>query len=286
MLQGAANTFVQVPATRLRANLNAGMLPGVLTAQLRPGRRRCAAAGRRAQPLGAGLRHRHRARRRQRRQDHANRQRHHHRRRPCHRRRLAPGRRAGLHQQPQQHRRARRQRQGRQLQPDDLRRQGLRPRLGQAQLSAPHGLHLARHVDPSQHRRRRPPQTLEASYRGNTAQVFTELATPSRSPSASRWSRSSALASSLHTRAFTESGGDAALRGDSNRNNVATTTLGLHARSASKAPARAPGAWHAGLASRLRRRQPGQHAVLVQGGGSFTANGSGGPRRGPGRSWA
>ena len=34
MLQGAANTFVQVPMTRLRANLNAGMLPGVPTAQL------------------------------------------------------------------------------------------------------------------------------------------------------------------------------------------------------------------------------------------------------------
>ena len=254
----------------------------------RPGRRRRAAAGRRAASVGAGLRQLgHHARRRQRRQDHANRQRHHHRRRPCHRRRLAPGRRAGLHQQPQQHRRARRQRQGRQLQPDNLRRQGLRPRLGQAQLQPGHGLHLARHVDPPQHRRRRPAADAGSQLPWQHRPGSPSWATPSRSPARHAGAlRRRRLQQPAHPRLHRVRR-RRRLRGDSNRNNVATTTLGLHARSAFES-AGARGQVHGTLGWRHAYGDvnPASTLSFVQGGGSFTANGVPVVATRPWSSWA
>ena len=128
------------------------------------------------------------------------------------------------------------------------------------------------------------PQTLEASYRGNTAQVFTELGYAI--PVTERVTLEPFVGagySSLHTRAFTESGGDAALRGDSNRNNVATTTLGLHARSAESAGARGQVHGTLGWRHAYGDVNPASTLSFVQGGGSFTANGVPVARRGPGR---
>ena len=196
-----------------------------------------------------------------------------------------PGRRAGLHQQPQQHRRARRQRQGRQLQPDNLRRQGLRPRLGQAQLQPGHGLHLARHVDPPQHRRRRPAADAGSQLPWQHRPGSPSWATPSRSPSASRWSlRRRRLQQPAHPRLHRVRR-RRRLRGDSNRNNVATTTLGLHARSASKARRARSGAWHAGCHA-YGDVNPASTLSFVQGGGSFTANGVPVAATRPWSSWA
>ena len=116
------------------------------------------------------------------------------------------------------------------------------------------------------------PQTLEASYRGNTAQVFTELGYAFRSPSASRWSlRRRRLQQPAHPRLHRVRR-RRRLRGDSNRNNVATTTLGLHARSAS---AGARGQVHGTLGWRHAYGDvnPASTLSFVQGGGSFTANG-------------
>ena len=82
------------------------------------------------------------------------------------------------------------------------------------------------------------PQTLEASYRGNTAQVFTELGYAFRSPSASRWSlRRRRLQQPAHPRLHRVRR-RRRLRGDSNRNNVATTTLAC-TRAAPESAARA-----------------------------------------------
>ncbi len=118
-------------------------------------------------------------------------------------------------------------------------------------------------------------QTLKADYNGNTAQVFTELGYA--------WPLNGSLTlepfvgagfSSLRTDAFKESGGDAALRGDAGRNNVTTTTLGLHARAAFES---------AGAQGQVRGTLGWRHAFgdvnpastlsFVQGGQSFTANG-------------
>ena len=130
------------------------------------------------------------------------------------------------------------------------------------------------------------PQTLEASYRGNTAQVFTELGYAI--PVTERVTLEPFVGagySSLHTRAFTESGGDAAC--------AATATQ--QRRHHHAGPARAQ--------RRKRRRARQVHGTLgwrhaygdvnpastlsfVQGGGSFTANGVPVAATRPWSSWA
>ncbi|ARP81994.1 hypothetical protein CAL12_15015 [Bordetella genomosp. 8] len=74
-------------------------------------------------------------------------------------------------------------------------------------------------------------QELKADYRASTAQVFTELGYAM--PLNERVTLEPFIGGSysdLRTRGFAESGGDAALSGDSASNKVAATTLGLHAR--------------------------------------------------------
>jgi outer membrane autotransporter protein len=74
-------------------------------------------------------------------------------------------------------------------------------------------------------------QTLKATYGASTGQAFTELgyALPLNRRTtlepfvAADWS-------DLRTRGFAESGGDEALQGQGDRNDVTTTTLGLHTR--------------------------------------------------------
>ena len=118
------------------------------------------------------------------------------------------------------------------------------------------------------------PQTLEASYRGNTAQVFTELGYAF--PVTERVTLEPFVGagySSLRTRAFTESGGDAACAATA----TATTSPPPRwacARSASKARARAVrcmARW-AGAMPTATSTRPAR-CRFVQGGGSFTANG-------------
>jgi outer membrane autotransporter protein len=76
-------------------------------------------------------------------------------------------------------------------------------------------------------------QTLKANYGASTAQLFSELgyALP-LSDNFTLEPFAGAAWSDLRTRGFSESGGSAALNGKSNSNNVTTTTLGLHARTA------------------------------------------------------
>jgi outer membrane autotransporter protein len=76
-------------------------------------------------------------------------------------------------------------------------------------------------------------QTLKADYGASTAQVFGELgyALP-LNDNFTLEPFAGAAWSDLRTRGFSESGGSAALNGKSNSNNVTTTTLGLHARTA------------------------------------------------------
>ena len=286
MLQGAANTFVQVPMTRLRANLNAGMLPGVPTAQLGLGDA-AALPQAAAQPLWAQvfgnwgtMRGDGNAAKTTQTDsgitiggDHA----------------IGGGWRLGGALGYTNNRSSTGER-GASAKADSYSLTiygGKAFDLGSAKLNFSLGTAYTWH-DMSTRRNTDAaglPQTLEASYRGNTAQVFTELGYAF--PVTERVTLEPFVGagySSLRTRAFTESGGDAALRGDSNRNNVATTTLGLHARSARKRGRARSGAWHAGLAPCLRRRQPGQHAVLRA--GRRLVHGqrrAGGPRRGPGR---
>jgi outer membrane autotransporter protein len=91
-----------------------------------------------------------------------------------------------------------------------------------------HDLDSHRHVDAAG-----VAQTLGASYGASTAQVFTELGYAL--PLDERTTVEPFLGanfSDLRTRAFSESGGDAALDGKSGRNQVAATTLGLHAKTA------------------------------------------------------
>ena len=119
------------------------------------------------------------------------------------------------------------------------------------------------------------PQTLKANYDGNTSQVFGELGYAL--PLTDRVTLEPFVGagfSSLRTRAFTESGGDAALRGDAGRNNVTTTTLGLHARSAFES-AGAQGQLFGTLGWRhaFGDVDPASTMSFVQGGESFTTNG-------------
>lgn len=119
------------------------------------------------------------------------------------------------------------------------------------------------------------PQTLKADYDGNTTQVFGELGYAM--PLTDRLTLEPFVGagfSGLRTRAFTESGGDAALRGDAGRNNVTTTTLGLHARSAFES-AGAQGQLFGTLGWRhaFGDVDPASTMSFVQGGESFTTNG-------------
>lgn len=120
------------------------------------------------------------------------------------------------------------------------------------------------------------PQTLKADYDGNTTQVFGELGYAL--PLTDRVTLEPFVGagfSSLRTPAFTESGGDAALRGDAGRNNVTTTTLGLHARSAFES-AGAQGQLFGTLGWRhaFGDVNPASTMSFVQGGDSFTASGA------------
>ena len=288
MLQGAANTFVQVPMTRLRANLNAGMLPGVPTAQLGLGDA-AALPQAAAQPLWAQVfgnwgtvRGDGNAAKTTQTDsgitiggDHA----------------IGGGWRLGGALGYTNSRSSTGER-GASAKADSYSLTiygGKAFDLGSAKLNFSLGTAYTWH-DMSTRRNTDAaglPQTLEASYRGNTAQVFTELGYAI--PVTERVTLEPFVGagySSLHTRAFTESGGDAACAATA----TATTSPPPRwacTRAAPKAPARAPGAWHAGLASRLRRRQPGQHAVLRA--GRRLVHGqrrAGGPRRGPWSSWA
>jgi subtilase-type serine protease len=74
-------------------------------------------------------------------------------------------------------------------------------------------------------------QSLDASYNASTGQVFTELgyALP-LNDRVTIEPFAGADYSDLRTRGFSESGGDAALNGASGRNDVTTTTFGLHAQ--------------------------------------------------------
>ena len=239
MLQGAANTFVQVPMTRLRANLNAGMLPGVPTAQLGLGDAALPQAA--AQPLWAQvfgnwgtMRGDGNAAKTTQTDsgitiggDHA----------------IGGGWRLGGALGYTNSRSSTGER-GASAKADSYSLTiygGKAFDLGSAKLNFSLGTAYtgttcrpAATPTPPACRRRWKPATVATPPR------FTELGYAF--PVTERVTLEPFVGagySSLRTRAFTESGGDAALRGDSNRNNVATTTLGLHARSASKARARA-----------------------------------------------
>ena len=275
MLQGAANTFVQVPMTRLRANLNAGMLPGVPTAQLGLGDAATLPQAA-AQPLWAQvfgnwgtMRGDGNAAKTTQTDsgitiggDHA----------------IGGGWRLGGALGYTNSRSSTGER-GASAKADSYSLTiygGKAFDLGSAKLNFSLGTAYTWH-DMSTRRNTDAaglPQTLEASYRGNTAQVFTELGYAF--PVTERVTLEPFVGagySSLRTRAFTESGGDAALRGDSNRNNVATTTLGLHARSAESAGARGQVHGTLGWRHAYGDVNPASTLSFVQGGGSFTANG-------------
>ncbi|MBR8653872.1 autotransporter domain-containing protein [Achromobacter sp. Marseille-Q0513] len=276
MLQGAANTFVQLPMTRLRANLNAGLLPGVPTAQLGLGDA-AALPQAAAQPLWAQvfgnwgtMRGDGNAAKTTQTDsgitiggDHA----------------IGGGWRLGGALGYTNSRSSTGDR-GASAKADSYSLTiygGKAFDVGSAKLNFSLGTAYTWH-DMSTRRNTDAaglPQTLEASYHGNTAQVFTELGYAI--PVTERVTLEPFVGagySSLRTRAFTESGGDAALRGDSNRNNVATTTLGLHARSAFES-AGARGQVHGTLGWRHAYGDvnPASTLSFVQGGASFTANG-------------
>lgn len=81
--------------------------------------------------------------------------------------------------------------------------------------------------------------------------------------------------SDLRTRGFSESGGDAALRGESGRSRITTTTLGLHARSDFES-AGARGAVRGTLGWRhaFGDRNPLSTMSFVQGGDAFSVTGA------------
>lgn len=118
-------------------------------------------------------------------------------------------------------------------------------------------------------------QTLKADYGASTGQVFTELGYAM--PLNDRITLEpfvGANYSDLRTRGFTESGGDAALRGESGRNSLTTTTLGLHALSTFES-AGARGHVHGTLGWRhaFGDLDPASTLSFVQGSDSFTAAG-------------
>lgn len=119
-------------------------------------------------------------------------------------------------------------------------------------------------------------QTLKASYGASTGQVFTELGYAV--PINDRVTLEPFIGanySDLRTRAFSESGGDAALRGESGSNRVTTTTLGLHALTTFES-AGARGHVHGTLGWRhaFGDLNPASTLSFVQGSDSFTATGA------------
>lgn len=119
-------------------------------------------------------------------------------------------------------------------------------------------------------------QTLKASYGASTGQVFTELGYAM--PLNDRVTLEPFVAanySDLHTRGFSESGGDAALHGESSSNKVTTTTLGLHALTTFES-AGALGHVHGTLGWRhaFGDLDPASTLSFVQGSESFTATGA------------
>ncbi|QVQ28429.1 autotransporter domain-containing protein [Achromobacter deleyi] len=119
-------------------------------------------------------------------------------------------------------------------------------------------------------------QTLKASYGASTGQVFTELGYAV--PLNDRITLEPFIGanySDLRTRGFSETGGDAALRGESGRNSVTTTTLGLHALTTFES-AGARGHVHGTLGWRhaFGDLNPASTLSFVQGSDSFTATGT------------
>ncbi|MBO1012096.1 autotransporter domain-containing protein [Achromobacter sp. SD115] len=119
-------------------------------------------------------------------------------------------------------------------------------------------------------------QTLKASYGASTGQFFGELGYAV--PLNDRITLEpfvGANYSDLRTRGFSESGGDAALRGESGRNTVTTTTLGLHALSTFES-AGARGQVHGTLGWRhaFGERNPASTLSFVQGSDAFTVTGA------------
>ena len=262
MLQGAANTFVRVPMTRLRANLNAGMLPGVPTAQLGLGDA-AALPQAAAQPLWAQVfgnwgtvRGDGNAAKTTQTDsgitiggDHA----------------IGGGWRLGGALGYTNSRSSTGER-GASAKADSYSLTiygGKAFDLGSAKLNFSLGTAYTWHdMSTRQHRRRRPAADAgsQLPWQHRPGLHRAGLRHPGHRARHAGAVRRRRLQQPAHPRLHRVRR-RRRLRGDSNRNNVATTTLGLHARSAERRRAR-PGAWHAGLASRLRRRQPGQHAVL------------------------
>ena len=288
MLQGAANTFVQVPMTRLRANLNAGMLPGVPTAQLGLGDA-AALPQAAAQPLWAQvfgnwgtMRGDGNAAKTTQTDsgitiggDHA----------------IGGGWRLGGALGYTNSRSSTGER-GASAKADSYSLTiygGKAFDLGSAKLNFSLGTAYTWH-DMSTRRNTDAaglPQTLEASYRGNTAQVHRAgLRLPGHRARHAGALRRRRLQQPAHPRLHRVRR-RRRLRGDSNRNNVATTTLGLHARSAFES-AGARGQVHGTLGWRHAYGDvnPASTLSFVQGGGSFTANGVPVAATRPWSSWA
>lgn len=119
-------------------------------------------------------------------------------------------------------------------------------------------------------------QTLKADYGASTGQVFGELGYAM--PLNGRITLEpfvGANFSDLRTRGFSESGGDAALRGESGHSRITTTTLGLHARSDFES-AGARGAVQGTLGWRhaFGDRNPLSTMSFVQGGDTFSVTGA------------
>lgn len=119
-------------------------------------------------------------------------------------------------------------------------------------------------------------QTLKASYGASTSQFFTELGYAA--PVNEHLTLEPFIAanySDLRTRGFTESGGDAALRGQSSRNDITTTTLGLHALTTfDSAGARGYARGTLGWRHAFGDLNPASVLAFAQGGDSFTATGT------------
>ncbi|WP_144637440.1 autotransporter-associated beta strand repeat-containing protein [Bordetella genomosp. 13] len=119
------------------------------------------------------------------------------------------------------------------------------------------------------------PQELKADYNASTAQVFGEVGYAIKLDE--RYTLEPFVGagySDVRTRAFSESGGDAALSGKSNSNRTATTTLGLHGEAAFDS-AGAPGRLRATVGWRHAYGDVDPQATLAfQNSQSFTVTGS------------
>lgn len=119
-------------------------------------------------------------------------------------------------------------------------------------------------------------QTLKASYSASTSQFFTELGYAAAvNDHLTLEPFAAANYSDMRTRGFSESGGDAALRGQSSRNDVTTTTLGLHALTRfDSAGARGYARGTLGWRHAFGDVNPASALSFVQGGDSFTVTGA------------